>query len=130
MCRVGEKINIKNFDIVYPVGVVETRDKEEYGKIFSIPLEIVDENEVDEWSVEDLYVNNKKTLMQVDFSMISSFKDIELVDMNDKRIDYDLELFDPLKKHILFSLRKKFVRDGTTQLKILCGRAPRIIFKG
>ncbi|MFW5962734.1 MAG: hypothetical protein ACOCQR_03865 [bacterium] len=122
MYKVGEKINIKNFDIVYPVGVLETKEKEELSGIMYIDLEIIDENDIDKWSVDKLRVNNKKALMQIDFSNITDYEDIELVDENDKRIDYILKLFDPYNKHIVFGVRKRFVRDGTTQLKILCGK--------
>ena len=122
MCKIGEKINTKNFDIFYPVGVLETEEKEKLSGTMYLTLEIVDENDIDKWNVNDLRVNNKKALMQIDFSKISDYEDIELVDENDKRINYKLELFDPFNKHILFGVRKKFVRDGTTQLKILCGK--------
>ena len=79
MYKVGEKINLKKFDIYYSVYALETKRKEEFGRM-GIPLEVVDENEVDKWNINDLYVNKKKALMKVDFSRISSFKDIELVD--------------------------------------------------
>lgn len=122
MCKIGEKINAENFDIVYPVMVSETEEKEKLSGNIYITLEIIDENDIDKWNIDDLQVNNKKALMQIDFSKISDYEDIELVDENDKRIDYILNLFDPFSKHILFKVRKKFVRDGTIQLKILCGK--------